>query len=154
MCRPQASLSSSLTAGSIVLHLTLLLSSHSLALPTPTPGESLLGRPTIDSATPEEPRTAYLKDDRARFLHTPIPSPLSPALFSAFLSETQVTASRSPYTEVTDTGDAVLSPLAMVAPCWPAFKFISSFPSEIPGMNNGQGESWIRSALMAVPKTP
>jgi hypothetical protein len=48
--------------------------------------------------------------------YTQIPSPLHPALFSAFLTETRVNVYRmSPHMEVADTGAAEWNPPVMVA---------------------------------------
>jgi hypothetical protein len=49
LCPPQAPFSSILLAAFVIFKLILLLTSLSVAFPTPTTGDSTLGKPTIDT---------------------------------------------------------------------------------------------------------
>lgn len=85
---------------------------------------------------------------RLRYPYTWIPSPLSPALSSAFLIEMQGNVyRRSAHMEVADIGATELNPPAAVAPSSPTLKLISSFPSVIHQLNIGEHESWVDSTL-------
>lgn len=113
----------------------------------------MLGKSTMDTTKLQGPRTIHQKVVKPGFrsLYTQIPSPLHPALFSAFLTETQVNVSRrSPHTAVADTGATEQNPPIMAAQCSPTLKLIFSFSSVIHGMNVGRPEPWVNFTPMAI----